>query len=118
MTAHPYRAATLTPPEAPPRWQRVAARVAPDLLGASEWRWYRRARGGRWCRVRLASHSLKWLGSGWDTRDEGVMWVRVRHCPRDMGLMLTDPCPAPIMWTMEALHTVDAQGRCSCEVWP
>lgn len=114
-----YRTPTLTPPvdDSPPWWQRVAATVAPDLGGASAWQWYRQRVGGRWCRVRLRDDR---------GRDAGVMWARVHCCPRPRyigrqrysGLWLVGGPPSvPIGWDAEAVHTVDDEGRCTCEVW-
>ena len=120
MTA--YRTAPLTPPVAPPWWQRLAAKVAPDLLGASEWKWYRRSVGGRWCRVRLYSEHTGNL-----RRNEGEVWARVHCCPRPMCIgwhrysgrwLVGGPPSVPIGWSVEAAHTVDDEGRCTCEVWP
>lgn len=123
-----YRNATLTPPvdTTPPWWQRLAAKVAPNLSGACDWQWYRRAVGGRWCRVRLTSHTVDLLGR-YQWRVEGETWAHLTNCPRTVeigrrrysaGLDFATRLPMPMNWDAEAVHTVDTEGRCSCEVWP
>lgn len=124
MSAHPYRETTLTAPadETPPLWQRIAARVAPELLGARRWQWYRRKVGGRWCRVRAWSD----VDGAFGARDEGTMWVRVQCCPQPVtigrqrygGVYLAESLPLPDEWALTPLHAVDERGRCTCEVWP
>ncbi len=121
MTA--YRTAPLTPPVAPPWWQRAAAKVAPGLSGASEWQWYRAAKGGRWCLVRLFDDK---------GREVGVMWARVQACPAELmrhiepgsarlapwwhGVVFDGRDPLPLLWYAAPL--AGHRERCTCEVYP
>lgn len=108
-----YRGAAPSPPAetAPSRWRRLAARAAPGLVGAADHGWYRRSVGGRWCRVRLRDHR---------GREVDVAWARVRRCPTsaDLAWLAAGFPTLPIGWGVEAVHAVDAEGRCSCEAWP
>jgi len=122
VVSSPYRDATLLPPAVPPLWQHVAAWLAPNLFGAGDWQWYRRMVGGRWCRVRLYSEHTGNL-----RRIEGEMWAQIYCCPRPVtigrhqywGLWFTSGPPlVPIGWDVEAIHDVDPDGRCTCEVYP
>ncbi len=111
----PYRDTTLVPPKPPPFWQRVVARLAPNLYGAGRWSWYRCAVGGRWAPVRVALT---------DRRGASVrQWRRVEECPGNW-----QPYPpsavvalAIVGIDVAALHNdtiADHRQKCTCEVYP
>ena len=112
MTA--YRTAPLTPPAAPPWWQRVAAKVAPGLSGAGGWQWYRAAKGGRWslaCRYDAPSYRWTWSHQ----REDGCPATWRRFTPEELATM-------PLMTVAAALAqnaTIASHAAgCTCEVYP
>lgn len=125
MTGAPDRAPAPASPQAPPWWQRAVARFAPELGGARGWAWYRRQVGGRWCLARLYSYDTDSRGAAVAVI-YGEMWVRVMACPRPTrvgsrvyrGLFLAEREPWPLGLEAEAIHRVNEDGTCSCEVYP
>jgi hypothetical protein len=110
-----YRSASLTPPVAPPLWQRAVAAVVPDVLGASAWEWYRRAKGGRWAPVRVALTD----GRGNPMRQ----WRAVDSCPATWRPESAVKATTLMLLGIDiaALHndTIDDHTkRCTCEVYP
>ena len=125
MTGAPYRDSAPTPPKGPPFWERAVARLAPETGGAREWRWYRERLGGRWCRARLYSYDTDSRGAAVAVH-HSEMWVRVLACPKPTlvgrrvyrGLYLAEREPWPVGLEAEAIHRVNEDGTCSCEVYP
>lgn len=110
-----YRTPTLTAPVAPPWWQRAVAAVAPDVLGASAWEWYRRAKGGRWALVCVALTD----GRGGPVRQ----WRAVDSCPATWRRESIAKATTLLLLGIDiaALHndTIDDHTkRCTCEVYP
>jgi hypothetical protein len=115
MNEGTYRTPTLTPPAGPPLWQRIAAKVAPELFGARDWQWYRREVGGRWCPITYTDEKRS---------EEGATWARVHVCPARValpavpswrGLVLAEQLPVPIEWDAWPAH--DHAKGCACEVY-
>lgn len=107
----PYRATDARDVEAPPTWwqRRVVARYAP--WAATEWRWYRRETGGRWCRGRVTDDASR--------DDLGVTWFKVAMCPAvwsrppvpDCALVLFPS--VPVAWSVRLL--CPGAPSCDCE---
>mgnify|MGYP003510366590 FL=1 len=115
VVSAPYRTAAPPPVVSPPLWQRAVAAIAPDVLGASSWQWYRRAKGGRWAPVCVGLTD----GRGNPMRQ----WRAVDSCPatwpRESVVKATTLLLLGIDVT--ALHndTInDHTKRCTCEVYP
>jgi len=118
VSAHPYRAATLTAPVAPPWWQRLLFVLDRDWA-CDLWPWARQRVGGRWCQCALLV-----LGrSGSDAWR--VAWCEVKRCPLTFERAPEEGSAFSVLDAREHNRTIDhhratldASGRCTCEVWP
>lgn len=117
---HPYRTTNITTPSRPPWWQRTLARVFSHVAlqpFATEWQWYRRARGGRWSLTVAITR-----GGGFDWT-----WRRVERCPGSMhSRVFIEGVPSGVCFDERALDLMIDQEcdviehtarECFCEVW-
>lgn len=103
-----YRTPTLTPPVAPPLWQRAVARLLPDI--ATEWKWFRERVGGRWCVVDVRV--------GYGRQIPGGLWTRIAACPFVTGSLWVPELSIYGTMTGFRVRAHHDDGRCTCEVYP
>ena len=118
MTA--YRTAPLTPPVAPPWWQRAAAKVAPELSGARDWQWYRKQLGGRWFeRISFTGVGKDPWAVEWSSNDEcPLLWHRFTAEELDATAPLWRVDMLAQNRTIDFHRTAARPEGCTCEVYP